>query len=329
MHGRAAARRRDGRGGRAGACGARPSGRRSRRGGWDAGGWDPRLFEACLSRSQTLAQPETFSDRYPTVEQMREWVKRPDRLSHRIRRRREGHDAVDERAGRAISRSPARIKGKSEPLSTLFYLPPNPNVVYSAALMSKAEEMFLTGKSPTRSSGRCSPPAWSRPACDRWPRVRSGSRRRTWRCNISARASRRSGRASESPVGRVGAAHLLMLTRRLPRRGLDESSSRAWKDEPAERCKSALLVEEQEVRDLYHVFVDADEIERVLFLLAAPSASRGGGAALHDHDATIAMVSGIEVQRVADVRRCRCPPRIKSTPSSTNRVTARRALGMV
>ena len=26
-------------------------------GSWKAGGWSPRLFEACLSRSQTLAQP--------------------------------------------------------------------------------------------------------------------------------------------------------------------------------------------------------------------------------------------------------------------------------
>ena len=42
----------------------------------------------------------------------------------------------------------ARLKGETEPLSTLFHLPPNPNVVYSAALMSKAEEMFLTGKAP-------------------------------------------------------------------------------------------------------------------------------------------------------------------------------------
>ena len=42
----------------------------------------------------------------------------------------------------------ARIKGQAEPLSTLFYLPPNPNVVYSAALMAKAEEMFLTGEAP-------------------------------------------------------------------------------------------------------------------------------------------------------------------------------------
>src|SRR5262249_12098707 len=42
----------------------------------------------------------------------------------------------------------ARLKGQAEPLSTLFHLPPNPNVVYSAALMSRAEEMFVTGKAP-------------------------------------------------------------------------------------------------------------------------------------------------------------------------------------
>jgi hypothetical protein len=42
----------------------------------------------------------------------------------------------------------ARLKGESEPLSTLFYLPPTPNVTDSASLMSKAEETFLTGKSP-------------------------------------------------------------------------------------------------------------------------------------------------------------------------------------
>jgi hypothetical protein len=42
----------------------------------------------------------------------------------------------------------ARLKGEAEPLSTLFYLPPNPNVTYSAVLMSKAEELFVTGKAP-------------------------------------------------------------------------------------------------------------------------------------------------------------------------------------
>lgn len=42
----------------------------------------------------------------------------------------------------------ARLKGRSEPLSTLFYLPPNPNVAYSVPLMAQAEEMFMTGKPP-------------------------------------------------------------------------------------------------------------------------------------------------------------------------------------
>ena len=42
----------------------------------------------------------------------------------------------------------ARLKGSDQPLSTLFYLPPQPNVQYSAILMSKAEEMFLTGSPP-------------------------------------------------------------------------------------------------------------------------------------------------------------------------------------
>jgi hypothetical protein len=117
-------------------------------GGWRAGGWDERLFEACLSRSHTLAQPETFSHRYPTAAQMREWVKTP--VAYRF----EYADGV--KATMLLLNGlvgdftfAARLKGRSEPLSTLFHLPPNPNVVYSAALMSNAEETFLTGKSPS------------------------------------------------------------------------------------------------------------------------------------------------------------------------------------
>lgn len=113
--------------------------------GWDKGGWDPRLWEACLSRCQTLAQPETFSHRYPTPDQVRAWVKDP--VAYRF----EYTDGV--KATMLLFNGlvgdftfAARLKGQTEPLSTLFYLPPNPNVVYSAALMSKAEELFLTGK---------------------------------------------------------------------------------------------------------------------------------------------------------------------------------------
>jgi hypothetical protein len=114
-------------------------------GSWSSGGWDPRLFEACLCRSQTLAQPETYSDRYPTREQMQQWVKEP--VAYRF----EYNDGT--KATMLLMNGlvgdftfAARLRGRDEPLSTLFYLPPNPNVVYSAALMSKAEQMFLTGK---------------------------------------------------------------------------------------------------------------------------------------------------------------------------------------
>jgi hypothetical protein len=115
--------------------------------GWEQGGLDPRLFEACLSRCHTLAQPATFSHRYPTPAQMKEMVKSP--IAYRI-------EYADGLRGTMLLMNgltqdflfAARLKGEKEPLSTLFHLPPNPNVTYSAALMSKAEEMFTTGKAP-------------------------------------------------------------------------------------------------------------------------------------------------------------------------------------
>lgn len=114
---------------------------------WSAGGLDPRLFEACLSRSQTLQQPESFSHRYPTPAQVREWVKDP--VAYRIEYR-DGTKATMLLLNGLVTdfTFAARIKGETDPVSTLFYLPPVPNVTYSAALMAQAEATFLTGKSP-------------------------------------------------------------------------------------------------------------------------------------------------------------------------------------
>lgn len=116
-------------------------------GNWDKGGWDPKLFEACLSRSQTLHQPESYSHRYPTPQQIQEWVKEP--IAYRI----EYCDGL--KATMLLMNGltedflvAARLKGREVPLSTNYYLPPNPNVVYSAALMSMAEQTFTTGKAP-------------------------------------------------------------------------------------------------------------------------------------------------------------------------------------
>jgi hypothetical protein len=116
-------------------------------GNWKAGGWDPALFEACLCRTQTLAQPETFSHRYPTPEQIREWVKDP--IACRIEYA-DGLKATMLLLNGLVGdfTFAARLKGQAEPLSTLFYLPQTPNVTYSAELMAKAEATFLTGKAP-------------------------------------------------------------------------------------------------------------------------------------------------------------------------------------
>lgn len=116
-------------------------------GSWAAGGWNPRLFDACLCRSQTLAQPATYSHRYPTPAQMREWVRNP--AAYRIEYA-DGTKATMLLLNGLVAdfTFAAKLKGQAEPLSTLFYLPPVPNVVYSAALMSGAEEMFRTGRAP-------------------------------------------------------------------------------------------------------------------------------------------------------------------------------------
>jgi hypothetical protein len=116
-------------------------------GSWQAGGWDPRLFEACLCRSQTLAQPATFSHRYPTRQQIRTWVKNP--VAYRFEYA-DGLKATMLLLNGLVGdfTFAARLRGQAEPFSTLFYLPPNPNVTYSAALMSKVEETFLTGLAP-------------------------------------------------------------------------------------------------------------------------------------------------------------------------------------
>lgn len=117
------------------------------KGNWRQGGWDPQLFQSCLCRSQTLAQPETFSHRYPTPEQVRQWVRQP--IAYRFQYA-DGLKATMLLMNGLVGdfTFAARLQGRSEPLSTLFYLPPNPNVVYSAALMSKVEETFMTGKAP-------------------------------------------------------------------------------------------------------------------------------------------------------------------------------------
>ena len=82
-----------------------------------------------------------------TDTQMREWVKDPIIYRFRYNDGLKGTILLMNGLVNDFTFA-ARLKGQKEPLSTLFYLPPNPNVTYSAALMSKVEETFITEKAP-------------------------------------------------------------------------------------------------------------------------------------------------------------------------------------
>ncbi len=114
---------------------------------WKQGGWDPQLFESCLARSQTLSQPTNFSHRHPTQQQIQEWVKEPTVYRFQYNDGLKGTMLLMNGLVSDFTFA-ARLQGEAKPLSTLFYLPPTPNVTYSASLMSKAEETFVTGKAP-------------------------------------------------------------------------------------------------------------------------------------------------------------------------------------
>ena len=147
VHGRAAQGRRDRRGRACRRLRGDAVWKAMEAGAWAGGGWDPQLFEACLCRSQTLAQPPTFSHRYPTPAQMREWVKDP--VAYRF----EYADGL--KATMLLMNGlvgdftfAARLKGQNRAALDAVLPAAEPERVYSAALMSKAEEMFLTGKAP-------------------------------------------------------------------------------------------------------------------------------------------------------------------------------------
>ncbi len=117
-------------------------------GSWDSGGWNPSLFEAAISRSQQLVQPRAgFTHWKPTRQEIQNMVKDP--VAYRFQYK-DGTRASMLLFNGLVSdfTFAAKLKGQSEPISTLFHLPPLPNVQYSAILMSKVEGMFLTGKSP-------------------------------------------------------------------------------------------------------------------------------------------------------------------------------------
>ena len=97
---------------------------------WQRGGWDAELFQSCLCRSQTLTQEESFNHRYPTRQQVQQWVTDPIVFRFQYNDGLKATMLLMEGLVDDVTFS-ARLKGRSEPLSTLFYLPPNPRTSFT------------------------------------------------------------------------------------------------------------------------------------------------------------------------------------------------------
>ena len=117
-------------------------------GSWQAGGWDSRLFSACLCRSIQLGSARSgYSDIYPSDADVRKLVKTP--VAYRIEYR-DGLKATMLLLNGLVSDMTfaARLKGSKEILSCLMYLPHRDVCNFFSPLAHQAETMFLTGRSP-------------------------------------------------------------------------------------------------------------------------------------------------------------------------------------
>ena len=116
-------------------------------GSWEAGGWDPELFEACLCRCQTLGQArQGFNHIHPTMAQIPGLV-RPDPIAYRVEYA-DGLKAtmllVEGLVGDFTFA--ARLKGHRNPLCTLMQLTHPGSGNFFSPLVNNIEKMFLTGK---------------------------------------------------------------------------------------------------------------------------------------------------------------------------------------
>jgi hypothetical protein len=122
--------------------------RRMQAGSWPAGGWDPRLFDACVCRSIRLesARPG-YSDVFPTPGDVRKLVKKP--VAYRIEYT-DGLKATMLLLNGLVTDMTfaARMKPGGDVLSCLMYLPHREVCNFFSPLVNQIETLFLTGKSP-------------------------------------------------------------------------------------------------------------------------------------------------------------------------------------
>jgi hypothetical protein len=114
-----------------------------RAGSWAAGGWDPGLLTACLGRSQTLRTARPERNPYPT-----RWDELPALVSEPVAYRLEYVDGL--KASMLLFNGlvqdftfAARLRERTEPLSTLFHLPPPDLAAFFDPLAHYIERLFV------------------------------------------------------------------------------------------------------------------------------------------------------------------------------------------
>ncbi len=117
-------------------------------GSWSAGGWDPRLLEAALSRSNQLHSPRpTYSHVLPTLEDLRHLA--PDSYAYRFEYADGLKATILQFKGDVVGdcNVAARLKNRDY-FSVQFYLPYSTLRNFFSPLVRHIESLFATGKSP-------------------------------------------------------------------------------------------------------------------------------------------------------------------------------------
>ena len=115
----------------------------------EEGRWSKRLLEAALSRSDSLQGDSDLDSRPQDLVhngKLQGLVKNP--AAYFIQRKDGLRTTLLMLNGALQDYCFAARLGNGELLSTQFFLPPTPNVTYSACLVAQIEEMFVTGRAP-------------------------------------------------------------------------------------------------------------------------------------------------------------------------------------
>lgn len=115
----------------------------------DQGRWSRRLLEAALSRSDSLNGVSDLDSRPQDLAHNGELPKLvPNPAAYFIEHNDGLRTTLLMLNGALADFNFAASQENGEVLSTQFFLPPTPNVTYSACLMAQVEEMIVTGRAP-------------------------------------------------------------------------------------------------------------------------------------------------------------------------------------